>query len=171
MLRMNWRFVFLFAGLVLVQVLILNNMMLGGYANPQLYILFVLMLPVNVPGWLLLASSFVLGLILDAFSDTMAIHAAATVFMAFCRPAMIRFVTGNAMMQGREIPSFSVFGGFSLILYALAMILLHHTVLFFLEIFHFAEFVQTLSRIMISAGLTVVFAIIGFALLERSFSK
>ena len=171
MLRMNWRFVFLFAGLVLVQVLILNNMMLGGYANPQLYILFVLMLPVNVPGWLLLASSFVLGLILDAFSDSMAIHAAATVFMAFCRPAMIRFVTGNTVMQGQEVPSFSVFGGFSLILYALALILLHHAVLFFLEIFHFAEFVQTLSRIVISAGLTLVFAIIGFALLERSFSN
>ncbi len=171
MLRIHWRFVVLFFGLVFVQVLLLNNVLLGGYASPQVYVLFVLMLPVNVPGWLLLFSSFALGLVVDAFSDSLAIHTAATVFMAFCRPAMIRFFTGNMVLQGQEIPSFSIFGSFSLILYSLVLIFLHHISLFFLEVFNFGEFVQTLSRIIISTGLTLVFVIIGFALLDRSFSN
>ena len=35
--------------LVLLQVLVLNNIYLGGYITPYLYILFVLMRPTSLP--------------------------------------------------------------------------------------------------------------------------
>ena len=35
--------------LVFFQVSVLNNIYLGGYVNPFLYILFILMLPVGMP--------------------------------------------------------------------------------------------------------------------------
>ncbi len=171
MLRLHWRYALLFIMLVLIQVLILNNILLGGYMNPQLYVLFVLMLPLNTPGWLLLSLSFALGLVVDAFSDSIAIHAAAAVFIAFCRPAVLRLVVGTMPGEGAQIPSLSGFGSFSLIMYSLILIILHHTVLFFLEIFRFTEIAQTLSRIIVSSGLTLVFVVLGFALLERSFSR
>lgn len=139
--------------------------------NPQLYVLFVLMLPLNIPGWLLLLLSFVLGFVIDVFSESMAIHAASTVFLAFCRPAVIRIVVGTIHGEAAKIPSLSGFGNFSLIIYSLILILLHHSALFFLEIFRFTEFMQTVSRIIVSSGLTLVFVVLGFALLERSFTR
>ena len=76
--------------LVLVQVLILNNIQLGGYINPYLYVLFILLLPVETPKWLILFLSFFIGIGVDMFSNTMGLHAAASVFMGFCRPYLLK---------------------------------------------------------------------------------
>ena len=43
-----------FIGIMAVQVLILNNLNLGGYINPWLYVLFILVLPREMPNWLLM---------------------------------------------------------------------------------------------------------------------
>ena len=47
--------------LILLQVLILNNIYLGGLINPYFYIYFILLLPYDVPGGLLLLFGFLLG--------------------------------------------------------------------------------------------------------------
>jgi len=60
------RFIFL----VLFQVWILNNLRVGGYINPYFYIYFVLLLPFSAPKWLLLVSSFLLGISIDLFMNT-----------------------------------------------------------------------------------------------------
>ncbi|TVR42473.1 MAG: rod shape-determining protein MreD [Bacteroidia bacterium] len=165
------RYILLFIILILVQILLLNNIWVSGYLNPQLYLLAILMLPLYTPGWVLLGSAFLLGLINDMFTDSLAIHAAATVFMAFCRPAVIRLVLGKIYDNETEIPSFSAFGGFSLVIYVVLMVLSHHTVLFFLEIFRLNELGQTLWRIILNSALTSLFVIIFFALLERNLRK
>ena len=56
-----------FLFLILFQVLILNNMQFSGYINPYCYILFILILPFETPGWLLLVLAFILGMIIDVF--------------------------------------------------------------------------------------------------------
>jgi len=165
------RYFLLSAILILAQILVLNNIWLSGYFNPQLYVMAILILPLFLPGWVLLASAFFLGLIIDMFTDSLAIHAAATVFMAFCRPAVIRLVLGKTYDNETEIPSFAAFGGLSLVIYVVLMVFLHHTVLFFMEIFRLNEFGQTLGRIILNSALTSLFVIILFALLERNFRK
>ena len=59
-----------FIVLVLVQVLVLNNIHFMGYINPYIYILFILLLPVRFSRHFTLILAFVLGLIIDAFSNT-----------------------------------------------------------------------------------------------------
>lgn len=139
--------------------------------NPQLYVLFILALPVNIPGWFLLLLSFFLGLFMDAFSDSLAIHAAASVLMAFCRPAALRVILGATLPEEEIKPGFSKLGGARLVVYSLSLIVIHHSALFFLEIFHFAEAWQTLQRILFSSLLSLVFVLIGFAFLDRSLSS
>jgi rod shape-determining protein MreD len=56
--------------LCLFQVFILNNIQLSGFVNPYFYVLFILLLPFEIPGWLLLSLGFVLGLTIDVFSNT-----------------------------------------------------------------------------------------------------
>jgi rod shape-determining protein MreD len=56
-----------FVVLILVQVLILNNIHLGGYINPYLYVLFILLLPIETPKWAVLILAFFLGLGVDIY--------------------------------------------------------------------------------------------------------
>ncbi len=167
----GWRLVFLFVLLAALQALIFNQITIGGMINPQLYPLFILILPLRIKGWALLVLAFFLGLVVDMFSDALAIHTAATVFMAFCRPAVLRLTTGSRDQDAIICPSFRSMGGVTLSLYAIILILVHHTMLFFLEIFRFAEFTQTLSRIFLSSIFSFLFIMVGLAILERSTSR
>lgn len=170
-MRIPWSYILLFFGLTLVQVFLLNNVQIGGYMNPQLYVFFILALPVNIAGWLLLSLAFVLGLTMDVFSDSLAIHTASTVLMAFARPYALRLVFGNVMPEDEIRPSFSRLGGGRLFVFCLSMVLMHHLALFFLEIFHFGEIVQTLQRVGLSSILTLLFVMITFAFLDRSLNS
>ncbi len=160
-----------FAVLLLVQVLILNNVRLGGYINPYVYVLFVLLLPVDIKGWALLLSAFFGGLAIDMFMDTLGMHTAATLFMAFCRPGVIRMISVKADFEKGTIPSISNMSLGWIMIYSLLLIFLHHTFLFFLEIFSFSEFWQTLSRITLSSLFTFILVILGYLFLDNSLSK
>ncbi|MCU0363051.1 MAG: rod shape-determining protein MreD, partial [Bacteroidales bacterium] len=47
--------------LILAQVLVFNNIQFSGFINPYVYVLFILLLPLAVPGWLLLLLAFITG--------------------------------------------------------------------------------------------------------------
>lgn len=153
--------------LVVIQVLILNDIRFGGYINPYVYVLFVLLLPVDIPGWLLLTSAFTMGLTIDLFSDTHGMHTAATLLLAFFRPGVIRMISGRPDFDPGTIPSISSLGSQWIALYTLILVFIHHTLLFFLEIFRFSEFFITLGRIALSTGITSILVYIGFLLLDN----
>lgn len=156
-----------FVLLVLIQVLILNKIRFGGYINPYVYVLFVMLLPVDIPGWLLLMSAFGMGLTIDLFSDTQGMHAAATVMLAFVRPGVIRMISGRPVFDPGTIPALSSMGTRWVLFYILILVFIHHTFLFFLEIFRFSEFFITLGRIALSTAITAIMVYIGFLLLDN----
>ena len=86
--RMGW-----FVGLVLLQVLILNNVHIAGYATPFLYVYFILKFASGTSRNELMLWAFFLGLTIDIFSNTPGMNAAATVFLAFVRPTFLRLFT------------------------------------------------------------------------------
>lgn len=143
-----------FVLLLLLQVFIVNNIRIGGFINPYVYILFVLLLPFSVPGWLLLVLGFVMGLAVDWFMATPGLHAGATLFMAFLRPAIIRLVSGAQAPDADESPGISDKGKRWFITYSFTLVLLHHTVLFFMEAFTFAQLTDTIFRIGLSSLFT-----------------
>ena len=150
------RFIFL----ILFQVLILNNIQFNGYINPYLYIYFILLLPFETPRWLLLLSAFLLGLSLDAFTNTFGLNAAACVLMAFVRPFVISAIsTGTEFMIGHS-PSLKNQGFKWFAYYSITLILIHHFSLFYLEIFRFSEFFQTLLRVLLSSAFTLLLVFI-----------
>ncbi len=81
---------FRFIVLALVQVFILRNVVATGgafWANFQLiiYPVFVMLLPFRTPRVLILGLAFGMGLFVDAFYNSLGIHASACVFMAYLR--------------------------------------------------------------------------------------
>ena len=80
--------------LIAAQVLVFNKLNFFGFINPMVYILFLYWYPIKENRTAFISISFLLGLIIDIFSDTMALHAASSVTIAYLRPAIMRFVFG-----------------------------------------------------------------------------
>lgn len=145
-----------FIGLMLFQVLILNHFMLFGLVNPFVYILFILMLPLATPGWLLLFLGFLTGYLMDIFMTGAGLHIAATVFMAFMRPLVLRLATGTKEPETVIYPGLSQMGARWWFSYTLSLVVLHHFVLFVLESFSFNQLGYTLLRIILSVAATEI---------------
>ena len=144
-----------FIGLVFIQVLILNKIHILGYATPFLYIYFILKFDSSVSRNGLLLWAFLLGLCVDIFSNTPGINAAATVFLAFIRPLYLRLFTPRDS-QDAMVPSIRSMGSSLYIKYLLACIFTHHTTLFVIMFFSFADIPTLLMKIVGSTLLTFV---------------
>ncbi len=146
-----------FVGLILIQVLVMNRINFYGFLNPYIYILFILLLPFETPGWLLLILSFGTGLTVDIFSGTLGLHAASTVFLGFMRPAIIKFVGEKPEYDITTQPKLEQMGLKWFMAYAIVMTFTHHLFLNFVDVFSFTEFWQTLLRVVISTLATFLF--------------
>ena len=155
-LKHSVRFVFL----VLLQVLILNNIQLNGFINPYLYILFIIMLPFEIPVWLLMLLAFVMGISIDMFLNTMGIHAAACVFMAYTRSYVLNFFSPRDGYESNTEPSLEYWGLTWFLSYSSIMVCLHHVVFFFIEAFRLTEFFSTFFRVIVSSVFTILLIII-----------
>ncbi len=149
-----------FVVLVLLQVLVINNIDFNGYIYPAFYVYFILVLPFETPGWLLLTSAFLLGLSVDFFTNSLGVNAAASVLVAFLRPSVIRLLKSKKEYEPGITPGIRDLGFRWFFLYALILILIHHTALFFLEVFSLQHLVQTVYRILYSAGATLLITLV-----------
>lgn len=159
-------YIALFTVTVIVQILFMNNIQFSGYVNPYFYILFILLLPINTPGYLLLLLGFLQGLTIDIFGNTPGIHASATVFAAFMRPFIIN-VSNVDETDKMIIPSIMNLGFAWFFKYAGVLIVLHHVFLFFVEMFSFTNFFDTLLRSVLSALFTFIFVVISQFIIFR----
>ena len=150
MIRQVSRYFLQFLVLVLLQVFILNNVQLGGFVNPYIYILFIILLPVNTPKWLLLVLGFVLGLSIDLFAHTPGMNSSASVFLAFIRPYILEIVAPREGYEKDSSPRIKIYGFTWFLRYAFIMVLAHHFVLFYIEVFRFSDFFLTFSRVILS---------------------
>lgn len=162
------RIIFRFILLVAVQVILLNNIRLGGYINPFIYVLFIMLLPVRIPKTLLLVISFATGICIDVFSNTLGMHAAASVFLGFARPGILRAISPRDGYEADASPSIKQMGLNWFMLYTCIAVVLHHLVLFYVEVFRFNEFFSTLLRVALSSLTTIIFILISQLLFGKS---
>lgn len=160
-----------FIVLIFLQVLILDHVNLGGYVNPYLYVYFILLLPFETSGWLLLISSFLLGFGVDVFSGTMGLHTFASVFMAFFRPIVIRSIGSKREYEAGMTPSIKDLGFQWFFIYSLILISIHHIVLFYMEVFRFSDLFNTFARAIFSIFFTLVLVIISQFLFYKPSGK
>jgi rod shape-determining protein MreD len=160
MIRIYIRNVIIFFTSILIQVLLLDYIQLGGYLNPYFYIIFILLLPFETPGWLLLFSAFLLGFSVDLFNGTPGMHAAASVFMAFVRPFVLKNFSSRDGYESGTFPRAHFYGIEWFAKYTVFLVLSHHFFLFFIEAFHFSDIFFTLGRIILSTILTSLIIIL-----------
>ena len=141
-----------------MQIIIFNNVNLFGFVSPFPYVLFIILFPVNGNKSALLISSFLLGLLLDIFSNSGGIHTTASILLAYFRPSIFKFAFGVSYeYQTIKLNDTLTPERFSFLFVA---ILLHHLILFILEAFQFSLFFDILLRSITSTVLTIIISII-----------
>jgi hypothetical protein len=160
MINSALRFGLIFILLILLQILLFNNIQFSGYVNPYVYIMFILLLPVEIPSWLLLLLSFGTGLIIDFFSASPGMHTFATVLTGFVRPYILRLLSPSDGYESGADPSMFAYGFRWFLSYALLMVLIHHITLCYVEVFRFTDFFRTMFRVVLSTIFSVAFILL-----------
>ncbi|QQS30520.1 MAG: rod shape-determining protein MreD [Sphingobacteriales bacterium] len=143
--------IFRLIAFLLFQVLLLNQIKLHGFVNPYIYPLGILMFPFETARWLLLLIAFFSGLFVDMFTDTPGLHASALVLMAFVREYVVNINRPVGDYEPGHRPTISSLGSQWFLGYAGLLVLIHHTVFFFIEAYTFSMLLTTIAKIGISA--------------------
>lgn len=149
-----------FVLLIVLQLLIFNNIEFSGYINPFVYVMFILILPVSIPSWILLLLSFLTGFVVDLFSGTMGVHVFATVMAGFVRPWVLSVNVTSETVEAEMSPSSYRSGLRWFLVYTVTIVFVHHLALFFVEIFSLRNFLHTLLRVVLSTAVTTFFIVL-----------
>ena len=144
-----------FVVLVLAQVLVLNNIHFLRLVTPFLYLYFIVKMPVGASSSRVTFLSFLLGLIIDIFSNTPGMHAAACTLAGFVRPTIIKILMGDELLDTIS-PSYKTFGYGGFFRYLFVLVVIHHLTLFLLESLTFYDPLFLLLRIVASIVATML---------------
>lgn len=154
-----------FVLLVLVQVFVFNNINLFGYINPSVYLLFLILFPVKVNRSLFLFLGFILGLTMDFFNNTGGVHAAACLLAAYARPLLLKYSFGVSYeYNSLKIDQTPMGGRLS---YITSMVVIHHLLLYFLEVFNLSHTLFILKSALLSSIFTILMVLVIMILFSK----
>ena len=153
--------------LVMVQVLLLNHINFLGYINPYLYLIFILTFPFNSNKSLLIVLSFLMGLTIDIFGDSGGVHAAACVVIAYLRPVILKYSFGVSYEYNTIKINQVGFG--QRLIYVSSMVLLHHLVLFSMEIFNINHIMLLLKSTLFSGIFSIILILSSISIFSKKY--
>ncbi|WP_235917541.1 hypothetical protein [Hymenobacter busanensis] len=140
---------------VLVHMLIVSRLpSLFGVGWCFFYVGFLLFLPIATPIVALLVLSFATGFAMDLFYDTGGVHAAAAVLLGYLRPWVLRLLTPRDGYDAQDSVNIHQMGWQWYLVYTALLLVLHHTVFFFLELGSLRVVGLTLLKILVSTLFT-----------------
>lgn len=161
-----FRRLLLYAVLVLAQALVLNHIHLFGYATPLLYVYFVVSFPRNYPKWGILLWSFLLGLNVDAFSNTPGVAASAMTLIGLLQPYVLELFMQRDSEDDFQ-PSINSMGSGKYVYFTLLLTFIYCIVFFTVEMFTFFNWLQWILNILTSTLLSLLFIVVIDSLRKR----
>ncbi|MFL1894159.1 rod shape-determining protein MreD [Aquimarina sp. 2-A2] len=155
-----------FIVLILAQSLLLNNINFLGYLNPYIYIIFILLAPININRSLFLITSFFLGLCIDILGDSGGVHAAACLVATYVRPFILRTAFGLSYEFQTVKLSKLRFG--ERFMYVTLTVVVHHLVLFSLEVFNFMHILIILKKALFTSLFTILMTMLILVLFRKN---
>ncbi len=145
--------------LLLAQILIFSHINFSSFINPYIFPLFILLLPFEIPRWLLLLIGFTSGLALDFFLGSTGMHAAACLLVAYLRPFLINVITP----KGTEFeisPNVYAQGITWFVVYLSVAMFIYLTFYFLVEAATFLNLFLLLVKIFLSVLVSLTFMLI-----------
>ncbi|MBE6195141.1 MAG: rod shape-determining protein MreD [Rikenellaceae bacterium] len=133
-----------------VQVFVLNNLSISPLVAPMVYIVILLMMPIEFSQWKMLGAGLLLGVVMDLTMGTAGLNTLVTLPIAFFRRPLLYALTGLSPMSKEEgIPTIKRLG-VRFHRYFAIVIVLHSLLFYFAEWLSFDNFGTLLLRILCS---------------------
>lgn len=150
------RFIFF----TLLQGLIFNNFDFYDIYDPYICLVFIITFPIKVDKITFMIISFVFGFVLDMYSNSLGINAAACLSIAFLRSYILSFVFGSFYDPHgiKLIKNYVLESTFSQkFLYISSIIIIHHLFIFSLETFSFKFISLIVYKTLITYLISLIF--------------
>ncbi len=150
-------YIALFLTATLSQIFIFDNLSTSVLIAPLVYVVFIVLLPIESSRILMLGAGVATGFVMDAAMGTDGLNSIATIFIAFFRSPILKMIVGNKRTAERGVPSEILFGSGDYIGYLTAMVVLHHAVFFAFESLTASHILYTLMRFSLSSAVSLLF--------------
>ncbi|RMG17962.1 MAG: hypothetical protein D6730_23390 [Bacteroidetes bacterium] len=143
---------------VLLQLFVFNHLTAFHLATPVVFILFLLMLPIDTPRPVLYLTAFTMGLIIDIFSENSVagLHTFSSLLAVAFRSRLL-ILLGASGARGMDEFSFQNQGLLWYMAYLLPLIFIHHLAYFLLESLSFSQVFYTLFKAMVNTLYSFLF--------------
>ncbi len=139
-----------------VQVFVLNNLSASPLVAPMVYIVLIVMLPIEFSQWKMLGAGLIWGVVMDITMGTVGLNTLVTLPIAFFRrPILYAFTNLSDVSKEEGIPTTKRLGS-RFHHYAIAMIVLHSVLFYFAEWLSFDNLGALTLRIAYSTLLSLV---------------
>lgn len=142
--------------LVIAQATIFNHICLFGVAVPFVFLYTILKLPLTLSREWLFTIAFVLGLIVDIFSDTPGMYALACTITAALRQPIIKLYINRDEEIADPYPGIKTFGLFTFSKYSISISLLFCTIVFLVQALFILNPLKLIMEIVASTLLTTI---------------
>ena len=133
-----------------VQVFVLNNLSISPLVAPMVYVVLILMMPIESSQWKMLGVGLLLGVVMDITMGTAGLNTLVTLPIAFFRRPLLFSLAGLSSISKEEgIPSIKRLG-VRFHRYFAVMIVIHSLLFYFAEWLSFDNFGILLLRIICS---------------------
>jgi hypothetical protein len=152
---------------ILLQILIVRYLIFFNVGFCFVYVAIIISLPKETGPVNALFIGFLVGLIVDAFYNTMGLHTAACVLIAYLRPGLLGLLVSQQKgadeykdysLQSLTLPTFLAYAG--------TLIVIHAFMVFYLELNSTQIFWTTLLKIIVSSIITLLVVVL-FQLFRR----
>ena len=148
-----------------LQVLLFDHLHIGSLGIVMMYILFLINLPTRTPRWAEMLIGVGVGMMMDIWHSSLGIHMAACVALTFVRPILLT----NAIQDIERIKdnlSIQNIGPAEYTKCAVLLTVLHHFIVFSLEMWSIHMWWMVLLQTLVSSAMTSC-VILGYEYLKR----
>ena len=139
-----------------VQIFVLNNLSISPLVAPMVYVVLLVMMPIESSQWKMLCVGLLLGVLMDITMGTVGLNTLVTLPLAVWRKPLLYAATGLSVMSKEDgVPSVKRLG-VRFHRYAITMIILHSLLFYFVEWLSFDNFGTLLLRILCSTLCSLV---------------
>ncbi len=157
-----------FAVYLLLQIIFFKDIALFNRAVCLVYILPLLLLPLNTKPWQLMLIAFAMGFLTDVSYATGGLHTAACVLLAFARPYILNLIVPSGGYDMSAEPFLSLMGMRWFLTYGFITVVLHHLSLFLFESLTLSNIFQTILTALLSSLFTLTVIVILQVLFHRN---
>lgn len=155
-MRKVLEYAMLFIAVVLLQAFLFSRIGISVYLHPLVYVVFILLLPMEISGGLLLLLAFALGVSVDALTGMAGLNTIATLFTAFCRPMLLTLLAGKDEVKDGGLPDSRRLGAKKFMYYSGILVFLHSVVFFSFETLTLKYYYIVLLRTLLSSAVALI---------------